>query len=324
MVRILDDDAVARALSLSELLPVAEAAFRRQAAGDVERPERPHFPVGVGRDPDDPDRAFGTGLTMPAYVRGERYYATKLASVHPANPDRGLPTVHAQIAVTEAETGRPAAYMAGERLTNARTACVGGLAARSFASTPATVGVLGAGRQARWQSRAIATAVSVEEVRIYSPSDSRTACAADLDDELDATAVAVDAPADAVAGADVVVTATTSPKPVFPASALDSGAVVVAVGSFGPEMQELEPGVFERAAHVFADVPEEVADVGDVAAAGVDLAHLRPFARAFDATVGGDETVVVESVGSATLDAAAAVHVFERARAEKLGTTVSL
>ena len=195
MVRFLSDEDVATILDLESLLPVVEEAFVKQGRDEVERPERPHYPVGVGITGDEP---LGTALTMPAYVHGATYFATKLASVHDGNVDRGLPTVNATIALTDAATGLPAAYMAGTRVTNARTGCIGGLAARSLAATePVTVGVVGAGTQARWQTRAIAAAMDVERVRVYAPSDSREACAAVL---LAAgiTATAGDSPAAAV------------------------------------------------------------------------------------------------------------------------------
>ena len=327
MVRVLSDDAVAGLLSLPALLPVVESAFLAQGRGAVERPERPHFPVGTGLDPDAPDESAGTGLVMPAYVHGDEHYATKLVGVHEGNAERGLATVNAQIVLTAAATGLPVALFDGTRITNARTGCIGGLAARELAAPEPTVGVLGAGTQARWQVRAIAAATGIGPVRIYSPSDSREACAADLAAEgIDASAV--DEPAAAVAGADVVVTATTSEVPVFPADALGPGTLVVAVGAYTPAMQELPPGAFERAAHVFADVPAEAATVGDIADAGVDPDRLVPFATllagGYDREIGADELVVVESVGTAVLDAAAAGHLYDRAVEAGVGVGVDL
>lgn len=323
-VRILSEEDVADLLALEDLLGVVEAAFVRQGRGEVERPERPHFPVGVGLESDEP---LGTGLVMPAYVHGAAHFATKLVGVHEGNAERGLPTVHAQVALTDAATGQPAAYLAGTRVTNARTGCIGGLAARYLAAAePVVVGVLGAGTQARWQARAIAAAVDVAAVRVFSPSDSKYACADDLR-EAGLDARAVESPADAVTGAHVVVTATTSTEPVFPAEALDAGALVVAVGAYTAEMQELDAGVFERAARVFADVPEEVADVGDVRAAGLDADDLLALSEVFEGRAGrerDDEILVVESVGTAVLDAATGEYVLERAREEGVGREVSL
>jgi alanine dehydrogenase len=323
MVLLLSEETVRTHLNLPTLVDVVGDALAKQAAGEVERPDRPHFPVGAGLDGDEPT---GTGITMPAYIHGEEQYATKLVGVHEGNVDRGLPTINAQIALTDARTGRPEAYMAGTTITNARTGCIGALAVRALAPETITLGVIGAGAQARWQTRAIATVAGLDDVRIYSPSDSRIACADDLSAE-GLPARAVDTPQAAVAGADVVVTATTATAPVFPADALDPGTLVVAVGAFTAEMQELDPAVLDDSAAVFADVPSEAAETGDLLASDLGVADLVPLG---DLIAGRHSlsdstgTRVVASVGSATLDAAAGAAVYRRAVEAGDGTTVSL
>ena len=317
-MRILSDDDVASLLDLPELLPEIERAFRKQGRGEVERPERPHFPVGAGLDGDDP---LGTGLTMPAYIHGDEHYATKLASVHKGNAGRRLPTVQAQIMLTDARTGEPTGLLAGTRVTNARTGCIGGLAADWLAvgDGPVTLGIVGAGTQARWQARAIMAARGVDSARIYSPSGSREECAADLRDE-GIDAAAVNSSREAVSDADVVVTATTATEPVFPGDALTPGTLVVAVGAYTTEMRELGGKTVSRASRLFADVPAEVAETGDFPDTG--NASFAPLSAVFEGEAGresAEDILVVGSVGSAVLDAAAAMALFERALAANVG-----
>ncbi|MFC7236197.1 ornithine cyclodeaminase family protein [Halosegnis marinus] len=317
---VCSDSDVAAVLDLADLLPVVADAFERDGSGAVERPDRPHFPIGTGITGDEP---LGTGLTMPAYLHGDDTYATKLVSVHLDNPPE-RPTIHAQILLTDAATGDPAALLAGERITNARTGCIGGLAAARLADAPVTLGVVGAGAQARWQTRAIAAATDLADVRIYSPSDSREACAADLRDEgIDARAVG--SARTAVERADVLVTATTATAPTFPADALADGTLVVAVGAYTAETQELPPAVVERAARLYADVPEEAVETGDLLAA--DHGEPTPFSAVVaggEERVGDDEVVLVKSVGTAVLDAAAGGYVYDAAREAGLGESVTL
>jgi alanine dehydrogenase len=160
MVLFLTDDDVHRVLDLRALVPIVESALVKQAAGEAERPHRPHYPLGQGLESDDP---LGTGIAMPAYVHGDDVFATKLVSLHEGNEDRGLPTLNAQIVLSNARTGVPLSFMDGTRITNARTGCIGALAVREFASEPVRLGVIGAGAQARWQTRAIA-AVTIARV----------------------------------------------------------------------------------------------------------------------------------------------------------------
>lgn len=326
MVRVLSDGDVARVLDLESLLDVVADAFVKQGAGAVERPPRPHFPVGKGLDGrTDP---AGTGLVMPAYIHGEEYYVTKLVGVHEGNEERGLPTVQARIAVDRAETGEAAGYLAGTRITNARTGCIGGLAVRELTDGPVTLGVLGAGTQARWQTRAVAAATDLDSVRIYSPSDSRRECADELASEFpDVSVAAVESPRTAVESATAVITATTATEPVFPGSALAPGTVVVAVGAYNEEMRELDEETFSRADRVFADVPEEVIETGDLLATDLTEADLVPFSSVVTGDEGRrspDEILVVESVGTAVLDAAAAASVYDAAERENAGTVVDL
>jgi len=322
-MRLLSSGDVADLLSLDALLSVVEEAFVRQGRGEVERPPRPHHPIGRGLDGDEP---LATGLTMPAYVHGSPYAVTKLATVlH--DPPPGSPTVRAQVVVADARTGEPVALLAGERVTDARTGCIGGLAARELAARPVDVGVIGAGTQARWQTRAIDAATGVNEARVFSPSGSRETCAADLRGRgIDARAV--DSARAAVEGATVVVTATTATQPVFPAGALAADALVVAVGAYSAETRELPPAVVDRASRVVADVPREVAEIGDLRGSALDAADLVPLADVLDGRApertDADGVIVAESVGSAVLDAATAGHLVERARDRDVGTTFDL
>jgi alanine dehydrogenase len=323
-VRVISGENVADLLELPELLDVVASAFRSQGRGEVERPDRPHYPIGAGLGEDT--GPAGTALTMPAYIHGNRFTVTKLATVHEDNPDRGLPTVQAQLLLHEAADGTPAALLAGEDVTNARTGCIGGISARQLAKKPVTLGVIGAGTQARWQARAIAAATDLDSIRVYSPSDSRMGCASDLRDAgLDARAV--DSARAAVTDAEVVVTATTAREPVFPADALATGTLVIAIGAYTSEMQELAPGVFERAAQVFADVPAEVVETGDALAAGLEAEDFQPLSTVLEGDSGREgpaEILVVCSVGTAVLDAATGEHLFERAEAQGVGTVVDL
>lgn len=327
MVRVLDATQVVSLLDIGELLSVVESALGKQGRGEVVRPERPHFPVGQGLDQDRHDEALGTGLTMPAYVHGADYYATKLVGFFEGNPVRDLPTINAQIVVNEADTGLPVAVMDGNHVTGMRTGCLGGLAARELANDPVDLAVIGAGTQARWQTRAIAAATDLDRVRIYSRSDSRIACANELDDELDAPVDPRDSARTAVEGATVVVTATTAESPVLDGDWLDPGTLVVAVGAFSPEMQELDPRTFDRASQVFADVPDEARDTGDVIAADLADGRVGSLADVVEGPAGRDredEIIVVESVGSAVFDAATAAYVVELAESGDVGTVVEL
>jgi len=324
MIRKLSEEEIADLLDLESLLPVIADAMVKTEKGEVEKPPRPHTPIGEGLNADEP---LGMALTMPAYIHGEDVYSEKLLGIFEGNAERDIPTLNAQIALTDAETGLPVAYMGGTHITSARTSCMGGLAAQHLTEGPVRVGVIGAGTQAHWQTRAIATATEVEDVRVYSPSESKYECAETLHSELDAPVDAVDSPSNAVEDADMVVTGTTATGPTFPEEALAPGVMVVAIGAYTEDTQELDPAVLENADQIFGDVPDEVRHIGDWLATDLGEDDIRPFAHIFMGEAGReheDERIVVESVGSAVFDAAASGLVYEQAVEQDVGSEFSL
>ena len=322
-MRVLDRSVVTDVLDIPVAIDAVSEGLQAQAAGTVERPHRPHFPIGAGADGPD---ALGTGLTMPAYIHGYPYYVTKLVSYHADNPQRGYPTVRAQILLTDVYAGTPLAVLAGTRVTNVRTGCIGGLAAQALATDPVHLGVLGAGQQARWQTRAIAHTRELASVSVYSPSDSREACAQDLR-EAGIPAAAADTPAAAVADATVVVTATTSTEAVFPPAACsDALEAVIAVGAYTAELQELAPAVVSGASQLYADVPSEAVETGDFTDTTATIADFDTLGGllAGDVKPPSEGYAVVSSVGSAVLDLAASAVVYEAAVDADRGQTISL
>lgn len=327
MVRILSETHVESLLSVSNVLPVVETAMIKQSRGEVTRPERPHFPVGKGIDTERPDEALGTGLTMPAYIHGTDYYTTKLASHFSENKALGLPTITSQIVVNDAKTGLPIAVMDGTYITAIRTGCIGGLATRELAEDPVDLAVIGAGTQARWQTRAISTTTDLKRVRVYSPTDSRFSCANELNNELDARVEPAESPREAVKDANVVVTATSATSPVIDGEWLEPDALVIAIGAFSSEMQEIDQKTISRACTVFADVPEEAVETGDLIETQLVADDLIPLGDLFlreDTSHSTDNILVVKSVGSSIFDAATATHVVEMAKSKDIGECIEI
>lgn len=323
MVLVLSDEDVEALINLPDIADEVEDAQIKQDAGAVERPDRPHYPIGTGLQDDD---SLGTGLVMPAYIHGTDYFATKLVSVHEENSEKGLPTIHAQLVLADAHTGKPVSIMDANNITNARTGCIGGLAARELATKPVDLAIIGAGAQARWQTRAVDALCELTSVSVYSPSDSKYAAADELS-SIGIPASATESAKVAVQNANVVITTTTSTEPVFPAKAVQDGTLVIGIGAFRPDMQELEPDVFNRADLVFADVPDEVIEIGDLTATSLSKDQLIPLSRAFKGeTCRTSESgiIVVESVGSAVFDAATAAHIYTQAYDQDFGINVEM
>lgn len=134
--------------------------------------------------------------------------------------------------------------MDGTYLTQLRTAAGAGLATEVLAAPGARVGALiGLGGQAPCQFDAMLEAApTLREVRVFDIDENRRAAfAAQRDGAGGVRVVAAQSADEAVRGANIVTTVTTSRKPVFSADSIQKGCHVNAIGSYTPEMQELPP-----------------------------------------------------------------------------------
>ncbi|GAA2304555.1 hypothetical protein GCM10010149_62840 [Nonomuraea roseoviolacea subsp. roseoviolacea] len=270
----------------------------------------------------------------------------KTGTQHPANAQRGLPTVHATVTVHDPETGAAVAVLNGTTITTLRTA--GGLVAAARALSPAlppasspglspgrphTVGVLGAGAQATEFVRLMAALTPVERFLMWSPG-LRARGAARLDPRLADLPIEVAAsPRDLCERSGTVATCTLSRTPVVEGAWLRAGTAVLTMGSYAPDRREIDLACSARAARTYADLPEQALRsngpvVAAVEAGVLEAAAVRPLAAALrgdhPARAGDGETVVFHSNGLGVQDATLAWRAYTRARANGLGTRVRL
>jgi ornithine cyclodeaminase len=268
-MRILDAEQVRAAAPMPALLDAVEAAYRDVASGRDHSPIRQRLSMGAG-----------DLMLMPGLRDGGSGASVKLVTFMPANAARGLPTIHAVVALFNAETGEPLAVLDGSTVTAMRTGAASGVSTRLLARPDARVlALFGTGAQAAWQVRAVMAAREIGEVRVFSrTAEARDAFAADLAEEL-GSSVHVIAPATAeaaVLGADVICCATTSSEPIFAAEWVSPGTHVSAVGSYRKGMVELPPDLFAAATLVAVDSREAVLEeAGDLLAA-LDAGLLAP------------------------------------------------
>jgi ornithine cyclodeaminase/alanine dehydrogenase-like protein (mu-crystallin family) len=229
-----------------------------------------------GLDPEaDPARqavagAAGEVLIMPSSSPGA--IGVKLVTVAPANPDRGLPRIQGVYVLFDPETLAPSALVDGIALTNLRTAAVSALAVRHLTAPGARrLVVFGTGAQGRAHVAALrAVAPSLERVDVVARDEGRVAafverCAAEHDG-LEARA----ATPDAVAGADLVVCATTARAPLFAGEDVAGQATVVAIGSHEPQARETDSALAGRATVVVESRASALREAGDVIGAIAD------------------------------------------------------
>jgi ornithine cyclodeaminase/alanine dehydrogenase-like protein (mu-crystallin family) len=310
---------VRRLLPMDECIELMANVLADLARGRVWQPLR--FVVRP------PEEATLMGL-MPAHrAAPRRAYGLKAVCIFPENPARGLDAHQGGVLLFDGETGQLCALLDGSAVTAVRTAAVSAVATRALAREDAKeLAILGAGVQARSHLEALPHVREFERVRIWSrtPEHAR-ALAAEAGTSFEVEAVR--SPEAALRGADVVVTATTSREPILELGWLASGVHVNAVGSSIPTTRELDTATMSSAA-LFCDARESlVNEGGDYLLAELGPERIR--AELGEVLIGAaegrralDELTVFKSLGLAVEDLAAAEHVYERARAEGIGTAV--
>ena len=348
-IRVLSANDVRRALTARDAVDAMRTAFGELSGGTATVPVRSHL-----------DTARGLLLVMPAVLGTMPALGAKVVSVFPDNPARGEPAVQGATLLLDAETGRARALLDGAALTATRTAAGSALATELLASPDADVlAVFGAGAQGQAHIELLARTRRLREVRLVSRSGTSAERLAARMTEIADTLVPedgadlphegrVDLPhedradlppviraardaIDALDGAGLVVTATTSTRPVFDARDLAPGAHVNAVGSYRPDMQEIEAEVIGRARVVVDQRAAAWEEAGDLL---VPLEAGRIGRNAVDAELGeivngaapagrGDRAFTLfESVGNAAQDVAIAEAAVARAERDGFGVLV--
>lgn len=304
-VLILNEHDVTELLTMRECIAVMEEALRALGRGEVHNPLRQAI------------RAAGApGLLglMPAWRAGERpVYALKEVCVFPDNPKRGLDSHLGTVILHSGETGEPLAIMNAAAITAIRTAAVSAIATKLLAREDASVlAIVGSGVQSRTHAEAIPLVREIKEVRVASRR----------------TELSVE---QAVRGADIIVTATSSREPVLRREWISPGAHVNAVGSSIAAARELDSETV-AAASLFVDRREStVNESGDYLFAVKDYPGIEIKAELGELLLGtatgrsnAEELTLFKSLGLAVEDLAAAAFLYDKAKELGRGVTVEL
>ena len=324
-LRILGPDDVRRALPMATAIAAMRGAMAAHAAGAVDQPLRLHLaPAGFG----------GTTLVKPAAVRADQpALGLKVVSIADGNRARGLPTITGFVALLDPGTGVPLAIMDGAAVTAVRTAAASAVATDALAGPDAgDLAILGTGVQARSHLLAMAEVRRLRRVRVWGRTPERATELVAWAASRGVSVQAVASAEEAVVGADLVCTTTSSTEPVLQGEWLADGCHVNAVGGFRPADRELSASAVARADVVVVDSVEAAAEeAGDLLLAVADGVALpddplpslgEVLLGTAPGRTGSAQVTLYESLGMAVQDVAAAAAALAAADAAGLGTVV--
>lgn len=229
----------------------------------------------------DAFRSFGSGrAAMQERIRTEAD-GVKLSTLGAVIPDQQVAgakvytTIQGQfsfvILLFSSVDGRPLACFDAQVITRLRTAACSAIAARHLArANSRRLALFGAGVQGRAHAAQMAKAFELDQILVCDPY-----AAADLVEQLQqacGTAVRLCDADEAVADADIVVTASRATQPLFAGDRLKPGCFVAAIGSSLPHTRELDDRALARASVVAVEwLPQTQREAGDLvlAAPGV-------------------------------------------------------
>jgi alanine dehydrogenase len=239
-----------------------------------------------------------------------------------------LPTIQGLVLLSDVRDGRPLAVMESMTLTGLRTAATTALAAGFGARAESeTAAIIGCGTQASYQLEALRTVFPLRRVHVFDIDQKRADAFAS---EASTTACAVTSmPSvrEAVQGADICVTCTTSKSAILGVDLDLRGCFIAAVGADNPEKQEIAPALM-RQARLLVDDIEACAAGGDLHHAlregavlkeqvHADLAELAAGRKRGRTSAG--ELVIFDSSGSGVQDVAAAWAAYSEAARSGIG-----
>lgn len=303
------EDMMKRHVTMKEMIDAIDQAYEMYAKKNFTLPTRTQIQDGNN-----------TLVLMPCIT--DKYMTTKLVTVFPENTD--IPKIHGVVVVNCNHTGKIKAIIEGAYLTGARTGAIGGSAVRHLARKDVTkLAVIGAGVQGYFQTLAVCEERDFTEVKVCSRTKGKKL--ADFVQRLKHSLPShinvsgTNTVDEAIRDADVIITATNSYEPVLPNDrAFFKKKLIVAVGSFQPNMRELPEAVYHETSSVYIDTDDARKESGDIIIPLEKGWMKREQVKTLASFIRGgremDEngTVIFKSTGSALFDSVTASLVYEK------------
>lgn len=240
MVTLLTESDVADLIDLASAMECMESVYQEQARGQV-----------TASPPSMVRSGGGLLLIRSGGLADAHHYGVRISTG---------PNAPAYALVFESPAGRLLAVIEYP-FSELRVGATVGVAVNRLAQRDARhVAMIGSGRLAWSIVPAVCAVRQLESVRVYSPTPShRAEFAARVERELDISATAVDGPAAAIEGADIVLVAAAATEPVLKAEWLPPAALVVGAGN----RPELGTDVFQKADLIVTTSKVHDRNVGD-------------------------------------------------------------
>jgi ornithine cyclodeaminase len=325
-VLILNQHEIRQLLPMNECIDVMAQALTALAQGKALQPLRPMMPVPNGR---------GLLAMMPAYLGEPAAIGLKVITVFPGNEGTPFDSHQGAVLLFESEHGSLRAILDATEITAIRTAAVSGVATRLLARENAgDLALIGSGVQAGTHLEAMQAVRRIRRVRVWSPSVAHVHAFTERESgRRPFPVVAAGSAQEAVDGADIVCTVTSSTQSVLRREWIAPGAHINAVGASRPDAREIDTDTIAQS-RLFVDrresalneagdflIPRQEGAIDDSHIAG-ELGDL--LLGSVTGRISPEEVTLFKSLGLSVEDAAAAQYVYDEAVASGVGALIEL
>ena len=325
-VLMINQSEVKQLLPMDECMSVMADTLKTLSEGNAILPLRPVMWL--------PEKVGALGM-MPSYLGSIGMMGLKVVSVFPGNHGTEYDSHIGAVMLYETKHGQLLAIVDASEITAIRTAAVSGVATQTLAREDASdLTIMGAGIQGKSHLEAMLVARNIKRVRVWSRNGEHAKAFAERESKrYDIKVEAIIDAQQAVEGADIICTTTSSPEPILKGEWLQAGVHVNAVGSSVAFTRELDTAAVVKS-KLFVDRKEStVNEAGDFlfpkkeGAIGDD--HIK--GDLGDVLLGkikgresGDEITLFKSLGLAVEDVASAHHIYNKALEQNMGIAVEL
>ena len=308
----LTEDQVRSLLTMETAIEAVESAFRKMALEEA---------FNVPRSRCQTDHVMLHVLPSAAKtlgVIGFKAYVTTRAGAQ------------FHVTIYDGKTGEMLAIMQADYLGQVRTGAASAVATKHLSRKDSTsVGIFGAGKQARTQVLGVSKVRKLSRAIVWSPSaERRAAFAQEMSAVCGFNVVAAASPEEAASGVDIICTATSAREPVLFGQWLSPGQHVNAIGSNFLAKAEIDVEVVKRSNVVTIDSKDQGRlEAGDLVAAldqgvieWIDLAELgRVVAMRAPGRQSAQDITLFKSLGIGLEDIAVAMRVYQKAKETAVG-----
>jgi len=324
-VRIIKASEIKHHYSMQQAINAMERAFSSLSSGEGFVPLR-----SVSRLPSNEMLM----LFKPAYVEKDRRVSVKVLTQRNSGSFQGIPTIQGIVLVIDADSGEILSIIDGEYITALRTGAASGLATRCFARENSQIMALfGCGAQGRTQLEAVLCERNIKKVFVFDKYKNAADKIINEMQEKNGMEMVYSDDTSVLKEVDIICTATNSAMPLFRKEDVKKGTHINAIGSFQPDMQELDPYLIKDA-KVYVDSLEScLKESGDLIKpindGIIDQNHIKGEIGSFclNSITGREsenEITIFKSVGVAIQDFAVATDIYNNSLKESFGQEIRL